>query len=167
MRKTLSYIRRITPQAIFSPALPEGWVVKSSGPLWMMTVLPTTSCKWKRSVTTARYALPWQQRRQVSRMTGMGQLHRIIVRPRFRKTAAPTGCALMDMQSEEIGGRFRQTLHIHHHENTPAMGIELQCAFEVGVTFPAPDTGTGQWYRWILVHTLPSASSLCANGKMC
>ncbi len=33
---------RISPQAIFLPALPEGWVVKSSGIEWRIMVLPIT-----------------------------------------------------------------------------------------------------------------------------
>ena len=39
-----------TPQAIFFPEFPAGWVVKSSGMSWMTTVRPTTSGTVKRSV---------------------------------------------------------------------------------------------------------------------
>lgn len=42
--------RRITPQAIFSPAAPAGWLVKSSGMLWITTVLPMSSRMLKRRV---------------------------------------------------------------------------------------------------------------------
>ena len=48
----------MTPQAIFVPALPAGWVRKSSGPLWMTTVRPMMSLTWKRSVSTASQARP-------------------------------------------------------------------------------------------------------------
>ena len=40
--------RRITPQPIFSPELPEGCVTKSSGIRWMMTERPRISGMPKR-----------------------------------------------------------------------------------------------------------------------
>ena len=44
----------MTPHAIFSPALPAGCETKSSGPLWITTVFPMTSCTRNRFVRTAR-----------------------------------------------------------------------------------------------------------------
>ena len=52
--------RRITPQAIFSPEWPEGWVAKSSGMAWMTTVRPMTSATRKRPVLAIRNARPSQ-----------------------------------------------------------------------------------------------------------
>ena len=52
--------RRITPQAIFSPEWPEGWVAKSSGMAWMTTVRPMTSARRNRPVLTMRNARPSQ-----------------------------------------------------------------------------------------------------------
>ncbi len=49
-------VGRIRPQAILAPELPAGWVVKSSGCAWMMTVLPATSSIEKRLVKNARNA---------------------------------------------------------------------------------------------------------------
>lgn len=40
----------ITPQAIFSPELPEGWVVKSSGDRWIITVYSRSAGCGNRSV---------------------------------------------------------------------------------------------------------------------
>lgn len=51
-------IFRITPQAILLPAFPDGCVLKSSGWLWITTVLPITSPIQNRSVATARNAFP-------------------------------------------------------------------------------------------------------------
>ena len=48
----------ITPQAIFSPELPAGWDVKSSGEPWIITVLPITSLTRKRFVRKALQARP-------------------------------------------------------------------------------------------------------------
>ena len=42
----------IIPQAILSPAFPEGCVLKSSGILWIITVFPIISERVKRSVKT-------------------------------------------------------------------------------------------------------------------
>ena len=46
------HARRITPQAIFIPGFPDGCVVKSSGPLCITTVRPTTSSTENRPVST-------------------------------------------------------------------------------------------------------------------
>ena len=46
----------MTPQAIFEPELPEGWVVKSSGALWMRMVLPMISQAVNRSVRNTENA---------------------------------------------------------------------------------------------------------------
>lgn len=49
----------ITPQAIFSPALPEGEVVKSSGEAWIITVLPMISRRVNLLVKNIENALPF------------------------------------------------------------------------------------------------------------
>ena len=48
----------ISPQAIFSPALPDGCVVKSSGFKWTITVFPRTSRTENRSVRKTAKAKP-------------------------------------------------------------------------------------------------------------
>ena len=51
-------ILRITPQAILVPEFPDGWVVKSSGWSWIITVLPITSSMEKRLVRNRERASP-------------------------------------------------------------------------------------------------------------
>lgn len=51
-------VANIVPQAILLPELPEGCIVKSSGLLWMMMVLPTISAIVKRSVKYVIHAKP-------------------------------------------------------------------------------------------------------------
>ena len=52
------YFPRISPQAIFTPALPAGWERKSSGSLWITIVRPRISLTRNRSVMTVRCARP-------------------------------------------------------------------------------------------------------------
>ena len=54
--KMRHYPLTICPQAIISPALPDGWVVKSSTPRCMITVLPIMSFILKRPVNKDIYA---------------------------------------------------------------------------------------------------------------
>lgn len=53
----------ITPQPSFLPAFPEGWEWKSSLPLWITTVLPTTSSGRKRPVSNTSIARPPRDKR--------------------------------------------------------------------------------------------------------
>ena len=57
------YSARMVPQAIFSPASPDGCVRKSSEPKWIITVLPMISLTRKRQVLTVIEALPPQDNR--------------------------------------------------------------------------------------------------------
>ena len=51
-----AYFLHMIPQAIFSPAFPDGWERKSSARSWITTVLPMISCTQNRSVRTAKNA---------------------------------------------------------------------------------------------------------------
>ena len=55
----LHHLATISPQAIFSPAFPEGWVEKSSGEECIITVFPIISFTVKREVTNVRKAYPF------------------------------------------------------------------------------------------------------------
>lgn len=57
------YAFSITPQAIFSPEFPEGWVVKSSGEEWIIMVRPKISSGVTRAVKTEPKAKPLLEKR--------------------------------------------------------------------------------------------------------
>lgn len=94
----------ITPHAILAPALPEGWVVKSSGWLCTITVRPRIS---GHAEAVSQHSHPCEagqvrkQRRQVARVIGVRASGGIVVCSRAGKrvaSVAGAGRALVDVQ---------------------------------------------------------------------
>ena len=103
----------MTPQPIFTPALPEGWVVKSSAPEWMI------------------------RERQITCMLRMRQIVGVIVIAGFVK-GKRTVAIFMDVQGIELAvWRYilmRKSVDFHFYQNA-AKGsrIEVSDTLQTGV----------------------------------
>lgn len=111
------YVGWMRLQTIFFPVLSEGWVRKSSGLLWMITVLPIASSRQNRSLNTFRQALlcaPSSGGRS-SHMIGMVGLKRIQMASSIQKACTATICPFMDMKSKELGLCHRHPENLRFH----------------------------------------------------